>query len=260
MRVFSYGGGVQSTAALVLAAEGRIDFPTFIFCNVGADSENPQTLAYVDQVAKPFAAAHGIDLQELRRTRRDGSFETLLAWVLRSTSSVYLPLRTADGAPGNRSCTGDFKIKVVARWLKAHGATAEKPAVSGLGISVDEFQRARSSSGFSWQQLTYPLLDLHLTRRDCQRIIGAAGLPLPAKSSCYFCPFHRIADWRRLRVERPDLFARAVEIEQVLSARSVRLGRPPVWLTRYGRPLDQVIGDQSAFDFEDSCESGYCMT
>ncbi len=27
LRVFSYGGGVQSTACLVLASQGRIDFP-----------------------------------------------------------------------------------------------------------------------------------------------------------------------------------------------------------------------------------------
>jgi 3'-phosphoadenosine 5'-phosphosulfate sulfotransferase (PAPS reductase)/FAD synthetase len=47
IRVFSYGGGVQSTAALVLAAQGVIDYHTFLFANVGEDSENPDTLAYV---------------------------------------------------------------------------------------------------------------------------------------------------------------------------------------------------------------------
>ena len=30
LRVFSYGGGVQSTAALVLAAQGKIDFRVFL--------------------------------------------------------------------------------------------------------------------------------------------------------------------------------------------------------------------------------------
>ena len=43
LRVFSYGGGVQSTAALVLASQHKIDFKTFLFCNVGDDSENPAT-------------------------------------------------------------------------------------------------------------------------------------------------------------------------------------------------------------------------
>ncbi len=70
LRTFSYGGGVQSTAALVLAAERRIDFPVFLFANVGDDSESPESLVYVHDVAMPFAAAHGIDLIELRRTTK----------------------------------------------------------------------------------------------------------------------------------------------------------------------------------------------
>jgi len=51
LKAFSFGGGVQSTAALVLAAQGRIDYHTFLFCNVGEDSENPDTLTYVQEVA-----------------------------------------------------------------------------------------------------------------------------------------------------------------------------------------------------------------
>lgn len=45
IRAFSYGGGVQSTAALVLAAQGIIDYPLFLFSNVGDDSEHPGTLS-----------------------------------------------------------------------------------------------------------------------------------------------------------------------------------------------------------------------
>jgi len=48
-----------------LASQGKLDFPTFVFVNVGEDSENPATLAYVAQVARPFAAANGIELVEL---------------------------------------------------------------------------------------------------------------------------------------------------------------------------------------------------
>lgn len=48
LRVISYGGGVQSTALLVLAASGRIDFRTFLFANVGDDSEHNATLVYGD--------------------------------------------------------------------------------------------------------------------------------------------------------------------------------------------------------------------
>lgn len=57
--VISYGGGVQSTAMLVLAAQGRLGYPVThaLFANVGDQAEHPRTLAYVRDVAAPFAAA-----------------------------------------------------------------------------------------------------------------------------------------------------------------------------------------------------------
>jgi hypothetical protein len=66
-KTFSFGGGVQSMAALVLAARGVIDYNLFLFANTGDDSENPEKLSYVREVAAPFAARHGLYLIELRR-------------------------------------------------------------------------------------------------------------------------------------------------------------------------------------------------
>ncbi|MCX5340244.1 hypothetical protein [Streptomyces atratus] len=78
MNVISYGGGVQSTALLVLAARREIDYSTFLFANVGDDSEHPATLAYVREIALPYAVRAGLDLRQLERRRRDGSTETLM--------------------------------------------------------------------------------------------------------------------------------------------------------------------------------------
>ncbi len=157
LRVFSYGGGVQSTAALVLAAQGTIDFKTFLFCNVGEDSENPATLDYVRDYARPFAEKHDIEFIELQRTRF-GEPETIYQRLTRPGSrSIGIPVRMAgSGAPGNRACTGDFKIKVIAKWLREHGATPLSPATCGLGISLDEWQRMRSESGIAYEKLEYP--------------------------------------------------------------------------------------------------------
>src|SRR6185312_8131577 len=99
---------------------------------------------------------------------------------LTSKSSRYpynIPVRLASGAPGNRKCTGDFKIKPVAKWLKQHGATKNAPGKVLLGISLDEFQRMRNDSGIAHVALVYPLIDQRLTRQDCIRIIKEAGLP-----------------------------------------------------------------------------------
>lgn len=261
LRIFSFGGGVQSTAALVLAARGEIDFKTFIFANVGADSEHPATLAYIAEHSRPYAERHGIELVEVHRYTRDGAPETLYGRLTKPGSrSLPIPVRMNDtGAPGTRSCTADFKIRLIAKELRSRGATKLRPGVCGLGISLDEFQRARSDSGFNYQTLEYPLITLRLTRTDCVRIIQDAGLPVPPKSSCWFCPFHRLEVWQKMHDKEPALFAQAVALEELLNERRARLGRDPIWLTARRRPLNQAIqGYQSEMD--DNCESGYCHT
>jgi hypothetical protein len=265
LRTFSYGGGVQSTAALVLAAQGKIDFPIFLFANTGDDSENPASLVYVREIALPYATAHGIALHELHRTRRDGTQETLTGRLMRQQRSIDIPMRLApSGAPGNRKCTGDFKIVVVAKWQKQHGATVDAPAVCGIGISTNEAHRARSNSGIPYQTLAYPLLDLRLSKQDCINVIERAGLPIPGKSSCYYCPFHTKAYWARQQREEPELFAKAVELEHILTDRNKGLGRGGAYFTSALIPLDMAIVDvgQTEFDFEPfACAGGAsCMT
>lgn len=265
LRVISYGGGVQSTALLVLAAQGRIDFRLFVMANVGADSENPATLRYLDEYARPFAAEHGRELAVLDRRKRDGSTETLMQRLERPSRSIPIPVRMANGAPGNRQCTADFKIKVIGRWTKEHGATSDNPAIVGIGISLDEIQRANSRRQVPHEQAVYPLLDLGLRRTDCEQIIREAGLPVPPKSSCFFCPFRRERDWLDQKRQTPELFEKSCQLEETLNERRALLGKDPVYLTRFNRPLRQVVPDGvdqlSMFDEADgACDSGYCFT
>jgi hypothetical protein len=262
VRAISYGGGVQSTALLVLAAQREIDFPLALFANVGDDSEHPATLRYVEEVAKPYAAAHGLELVELQKQRREGGTDSVRCRLERTKASIGIPVRMSNGAPGNRTCTIDFKIKPIAKELKRRGATALEPATVALGISVDEYQRMRSESGIPHELLTYPLIDLRLSRQDCMNIIGWAGLPVPPKSSCYFCPFHDKRAWRTMLRDEPELFAKSVELERFINARRARLGRDQVWLTAEGKPLDEAItetGQLEMFDDGATCDiGGYC--
>jgi hypothetical protein len=228
VRVFSFGGGVQSTAVLVLQAMGQLCQPYdyFIFANVGEDSENPATLEYIQKYTLPFAKRHNIPLIEVRKTIHKKP-ETLWQYIHRMERSVPIPARMSNGAPGNRSCTNDFKIKVVDKWVKQQGYTH---ATIGLGISLDEFTRMRDENwhdtdshaklsenettnniqqlslflqgeneetakvskprklGF-WKRREHPLIALRMNRLQCQELILKAGLPLPTKSSCFFCPF-----------------------------------------------------------------------
>jgi hypothetical protein len=175
-RVVSYGGGVQSNALLVLAAQGRIDFRTFLFANVGHDSENPATLRYVRDVAMPYAATHGIQLHELRNVKREGTVETLYGRLVRPGSqSLPIPV--------------NYKIAVIGRWLRQHGASRADPATVAVRFSTDEFHRANRKRAQPWETPAYPLLDLGLSRAGCEALIADAGLAVPPKSACWFCTF-----------------------------------------------------------------------
>lgn len=262
IRAISYGAGVQSTALLVLAARREIDYPLALFSNVGDRAEHPKTLAYFCEVAVPYAAKHGIELVELRKSAR-GKERDLYDSIMRADSrSIGIPVRMSNGAPGRRSCTVDFKVRRIASELQRRGATADTPATVALGISLDEFHRMRSESGIAWERLDYPLIDLRMDRQDCRNLIEREGLSIPPKSSCYFCPFHSLTEWRRLRAEEPGLYEKAVEMERTVNQRRATLGRDAVWFSPALRPLAEVTDPTGQLTFDEqaaACDvGGYC--
>lgn len=115
------------------------------------------------------------------------------------------------------------------------------------------------------QRREYPLIGLGLNRQDCERVITDAGLPLPGRSACWFCPYHSGEEWRRLQRDHPDLFERACQLEEMMQDRRQRLGKDRVWMTDQGakeRATLRVLHahDQLTFATEGSCDGGYCMT
>jgi hypothetical protein len=258
MKYFSYGGGVQSNAVMVMQARGLVHFDKFVFSNVGEDSENPDTLKYIEDIAKPYMQKQGIEFVELRKTIR-GEIVTLRDYIYANNRTVPLPAYLQSGAPGNRKCTLDWKILLIARYAKKNGASKTNKCIMGIGISLDEFTRM-STSRIGWQDNEYPLIDLRMTRNDCIKLIESEGLPVPPKSSCYFCPYHSYKTWVEMREKQPDLFQEAVNIEKRMNEKRKSFGKDSVYLTRFLKPLEDVIGKQMFLPEEETtCESGYCM-
>jgi hypothetical protein len=263
--IFSCGGGVQSTACLVLAAQGAIPYRTFIFANVGDKAESPKTIAYIRDHLRPYAAAHGIEWVDVRKSRRSGEPVDLYEELHRPTRSIDIPVRMSSGAPGNRNCTVHFKIKPIAKWIKNNAPNC----TLGKGISTDEPHRATPSRESDGYTSAYPLIELGYSRSDCLRIAAKAGLPQPPKSSCWFCPYKTTDQWITLRREHPDLFSKAAALEDSLNAKREAIGKDHVYMAavgaRRGAALRDVIPDQLGLfpewiDEQDACESGYCMT
>lgn len=260
LRVVSFGGGKQSTALLVLAAQGVIPHRVFLFANVGEHAENPETLDYYDQHARPFADRHGIELTEVRWVDRKRRVRDLYSDLLSSRKSIDIPVRLASGAFGNRKCTDRYKIEVVAREVKRRGATVDDPAEVAIGISTDEIERAKPGvpKQQPWTYKTYPLLGHGLSRRDCVEIVLDAGLPEPPKSACWFCPFQSEQQWQHRRLTNPALFAKAEALEDTLNERRTALGKDRVGLASASAPLALAVMDQLSLD--GGCDSGWCFT
>lgn len=260
---------MQSTALVIMAASRDSDFEEVmggqvanaLFANVG------DTLEFVRDVVTPWAAERDVWVRELQRHKRDGEVETLWGRLMKEGSrSLPIPVRMDNGAPGRRSCTADFKIKVVGKWLKQHGASADNPARVAIGISTDEVQRVSNKRVEAYEQPIYPLIELGWDRSRCQAlIVDTFGRTAP-KSSCFFCPFHRPAVWAEMRRDEPELFWQSVELERTLNDRREMLGKDHVYLTRFARPLDEAIGEAQTqlpgFESigEAGCDEGYCFT
>jgi len=273
LRIISYGGGVQSTALLVLAGTGKLDdllggpVTHAIFSNVGDDSETPDSIDYVRNVATPWAADRNITVVEVRRAYADGRpYASLMQNAINDPKgNSPLPVfAETPSAPGMRACTSKWKIGPVTRWLKENGATPENRATICIGISVDEIERAGRGRNDPMEIRKFPLLDLGLNRGDCQTIIADAGLPVPGKSSCFFCPFHSRRGWGEMRRDNPDQFEASANMESTVNEHRLAAGRRPVYLTQAGKPLREAIVEMQSplFDVDgpDGCSSGTCWT
>jgi hypothetical protein len=87
----------------------------------------------------------------------------------------------------------------------------------------------------------YPLMDWGYDRERCKSIIAHAGLPVPMKSSCFFCPASKKAEILWLREHHPELLERALQIESNAEAglRSVKgLGRSYSWRDYLTRSIE----------------------
>jgi len=265
LTVISYGGGVQSTALCVLATQGVLGVDVAVFANVGDRAENPQTLAYLTRFI-PWAAERGLEVVERRWVDRTGKVRDLYDDTMSETRrSIDIPVWMAGGAPGNRKCTGNYKIAVVGRELKARGATSASPATVMVGISTDEYQRANRRHAQPWEIPTYPLLELGMSRQDCANLIERAGLPVPPKSSCWFCPLQGARGWAKKRRDDPDTFAAGVVLEDRINETRVRLGRDRVSLAVGGQPLADLPAAEPALFGDEAfngggCDEGYCWT
>ena len=107
-----------------------------------------------------------------------------------------------------RWCTDKFKRQKLETYYGK-----DKEIIVYLGIAYDEKHRAKIDKK---GKITYkyPLIENGITRQDCIEIIEEAGLKVPPKSGCWFCPFQSKNSWIKLLRDHPDQYELAVQLEK----------------------------------------------
>ena len=107
-----------------------------------------------------------------------------------------------------------------------------------IGISADERATRCKPSREPWITNRWPLRELGMTRRDCERWLREHhGLRVP-KSACVGCPYHDDRLWREIKLERPDEWAEAVAFDRAI--RRLPMVQGECYLHRSCVPLDEV--------------------
>ena len=261
LTAISYGGGVQSTAMLVLANQGKLgyDVDVAVFANVGERSEHPDTLTYVREWATKKSA---IPVVEIERRNRAGEKVDLRAQLERPDYRyVEIPVYLRGGGPAKRACTGHWKIEPIGKFLKSRGASEENPATVCIGISTDEIQRMKDAPE-KWCNNRWPLIEKRMSRWHCLRWMRDNGYnELPQKSACTFCPYHDNAFWREMKATDQKSWAQAVQVDEHIRD-NFRGTTSKIYIHRSFVPLKDAdlsdpAEDQITMDFGDECD-GMC--
>lgn len=265
LRVLSLGAGVQSTTLLLLSAEGRLPkLDAAIFADTGW--EPASVYEHLNRLEEDVAKPAGIPI--LRVSSGHIRDDALNPQARFAQMPVYVLGHEGGQGMLRRQCTAEYKVKPIKEKVRQLlGYPHPQPVPRGvfveqwIGISMDEVSRAaRMSDDVQYMRSKFPLLDLRggsgryssmgWTRTDCVRYLTAHDFAETPKSACIGCPYTGNARWRRLRDERPDEWADAVDFDQRIrhgNARAIAEGTPlngEAFLHRSRVPLDQAPIDR----------------
>lgn len=186
--------GGKDSAAMCVLLHKRLPQAEYVFCDTG--SELKETYDYLAKIERKL----GIMIVRLGETK---PFEDWLKY-----HKNFLP------APKARWCTIQMKIKPFERYC------ADDEITSYIGIRADE---AKRKGYFNPKKpnikAAYPFIDEGINLIGVKKLLEDSGLGMPdyyrwrTRSGCYFCFFQRRVEWVNLSKEHPDLFEKAIALE-----------------------------------------------
>lgn len=212
--VVSYGAGVDSTALLVGLRARAVRPDLILFADPG--SEWPETYAYL-LTMQAWLDRQGWPAIQVVRTQPPKRIRTA-SFVYTTLEEQCLATRTLPSlAYHRRSCSLKWKHEpmdaFVRAWAPAREALARGERVTrAIGYKKDR-KRCWSITETPEWAYWYPLREWHWDRDRCEHEIAAAGLPVPRKSACFFCPGMQTWELDELQDRHPELAERIVQME-----------------------------------------------
>ena len=219
--IVSMGLGIDSVAMVIRLHREGIPVSAILFADTGG--EKPETYAY-RMILNDWLRNRNMPTVEVVTYRQShGRYDTLAGNCL---ANQMLP----SLAYGGRGCSGKFKHEPLDGHVlgKSRGpwkgeglpcALEAKrlglPIYRAIGYDAGPKDSRRPNIPDDQHfRYVYPLREFDMDRVACIEEIIRAGLPVPIKSACTFCPASKPAELIWLHAVHPDLFMQALLIEE----------------------------------------------
>lgn len=220
--IVSCGMGVDSVAMIIRLRREGVPISAILFADTGG--EKPETYAYIAVLNKWLRQNNLPQVERVSYRQSHGRYDTLAGNCI---ANQMLP----SLAYGGRGCSGKFKHEPLDGYVlgksrgpwKGEGLTCALEAKArglpiyraiGYDAGPKDARRANIPDDRHFRYV-YPLREFGMDRIECMAEIIRAGLPVPIKSACTFCPASKPAELVWLHALHPDLFMQALMIEAV---------------------------------------------
>ena len=249
--IVAFGGGVDSTAMVIGLVNRKQPIDLILFADTGA--ERPETYKHIEYFSKWLKDRNYPEIIVVRKIK-DEKIRTLEEECLEINSLPSI-------AYGFKRCSDHYKIrpqhKFIKSWQPAIDTWAKgEKCIKYIGYDAGETRRMENALKRvdNMYENKYPLIEWGWEREECIEEIKKAGVELPGKSACFFCPSSRPKEIIDLYEKHPDLIERALNIEKNAELTTIKgLGRNYSWSDVIRAHQSQMTLPFCGFDLPCEC-------
>jgi hypothetical protein len=219
--IWNWGLGVNSTAGVIesVQREDRVD----LVLSADTGDEKPETYDFRGTFTE-WLKARGVAVEVAHKTpvkaRVNGRKVPVAPGTTYSTlEQNCLVNKTLPSVVfGYKSCSQKWKREPMDAFLRGHAPVvaeweAGRRVARLIGYDAGEPQRPANMRDTAREVFRFPLIEWGWYREQCIAVIVGAGLPVPPKSACFYCPSSKKSEIIQLSKRHPDLYKRALAME-----------------------------------------------